>query len=292
MASVVGEEVVAGEIEIDQARHLVAEEEHVVGEQIGVDHAGGQARRPMLLEKRQLGFQFPRQSRLHFVRARGAFLEQVSPAGHGKIVGAVVVIVARRGVQPREGVAQRPAMRQPHPALRNADQEGDERRRPPAQFAQRLAVAAVDRGGAGDALGGEVVHQAEEEGQVVRRHPLFVEGQDEAAAVGFEEVVGVLHPFGDALIGQQFPDIVFGQESLEGVVVDFGIDGHEAETGHGGGWAGGRTISPSPREGEGASCRGGRRIPVCVPVHPMPPLKSGRRGHYGASHLNPGEFKG
>ena len=43
---VIGEDVVAGERKVDQARKLVAEEEDVVIEEIGVDHALGQIGRP------------------------------------------------------------------------------------------------------------------------------------------------------------------------------------------------------------------------------------------------------
>ncbi len=45
----------------------------------------------------------------------------------------------------------------------------------PAASAQCLAVAAMDRPRAIDAAGGEMVHQAEEEGQVLRIDALFVE---------------------------------------------------------------------------------------------------------------------
>ena len=45
-AQVIGEHVGAGEIEIDQAGQLAVPEEHVVGKQVGVDDAAGQATRP------------------------------------------------------------------------------------------------------------------------------------------------------------------------------------------------------------------------------------------------------
>ena len=51
---VVDERIVAGEVEIDQSRQLLAEEEHVVGEQVGVDDALRQVGRPVRLEMRQL----------------------------------------------------------------------------------------------------------------------------------------------------------------------------------------------------------------------------------------------
>ena len=51
---VIGERVVASEIEIDQPRDLVAEEEHVVGEKIGMDHSLRQLGGPGPLEMMQL----------------------------------------------------------------------------------------------------------------------------------------------------------------------------------------------------------------------------------------------
>src|SRR5690606_18962409 len=47
---VVGEGVGAGEVEVDDAGHPVAEEEHVVGKQVGVDDAGRKPVGPLLLE--------------------------------------------------------------------------------------------------------------------------------------------------------------------------------------------------------------------------------------------------
>ena len=52
---VIGERVGAGEIEIDEAGQPVAEEEHVIGKQIGVDHTLGQVARPQPFEMREFG---------------------------------------------------------------------------------------------------------------------------------------------------------------------------------------------------------------------------------------------
>ena len=51
---VIGEHVVAGEIEVDQARDLVAEEEDVVGEEVGVNNPLGQIARPFAVEMLEL----------------------------------------------------------------------------------------------------------------------------------------------------------------------------------------------------------------------------------------------
>ena len=52
---VIGERVGAGEIEIDQAGQPLAEEEDVVGKQVGVDHALRQIARPRAFQVLELG---------------------------------------------------------------------------------------------------------------------------------------------------------------------------------------------------------------------------------------------
>ena len=54
----------------------------------------------------------------------------------------------------------------------------------------------------------QMLHQPQKEGQVLRRDPLFIEGEDEGAPVGLEIEIGVLDPLGDALEGQGLADIV------------------------------------------------------------------------------------
>jgi hypothetical protein len=46
-----------------------------------------------------------------------------------------------------------------------------------------------------------MLHQPEEKRQVVRRDPLLVERQDEIAALGVDEEIGVLDALGDPLVG-------------------------------------------------------------------------------------------
>ena len=60
-------------------------------------------------------------------------------------------------------------------------------------------------------------------------------------AVGVQQEIGVLDPFGNALVGQQGADIVAGEELLEFLVGDIGIDGH------------GRTRCPPVPEGYSAA---------------------------------------
>src|SRR3546814_8808976 len=54
---VVGEEVVAGEVEVDDAGEPLVTEEHVVGEEVGVDDARRQVLRPAAFQMIELGRQ-------------------------------------------------------------------------------------------------------------------------------------------------------------------------------------------------------------------------------------------
>jgi hypothetical protein len=73
---------------------------------------------------------------------------------------------------------------------------------------------------------GQVLHETEEERQVVAVHPLLIKRQDELAAGRVDEEIGVLHPLGDAAIGLQRADVVVGEEGAEFGLVDVGVDGH------------------------------------------------------------------
>src|SRR3546814_10046499 len=65
--------------------------------------------------------------------------------------------------------------------------------------AQGTPVPGCKRQRAGNAAGVQVLHQAEEEGQLLLPDTLLVEGEDEAVAGRSKNVVAVLHPLGDAL---------------------------------------------------------------------------------------------
>ena len=71
-----------------------------------------------------------------------------------------------------------------------------------------------------------MLDQPEEEGQVPGIDPLLVERKDVGAALGQQQVVGVLDPLGDALAGDGRADIVLRDERGKLVVGDFGVDGH------------------------------------------------------------------
>lgn len=107
---------------------------------------------------------------------------------------------------------------QPH-----AFKEGNQRRRPARQFAQQFAIPARQGQGAGQALGGQVLHEAEEERQIVFFHPLFIKRQDQRFLGGVQQEIGVFDTFGNALVGgeaagvvlrEEIPQIIFGDISI------------------------------------------------------------------------------
>jgi len=111
----------------------------------------------------------------------------------------------------------------------HAFEEGDQRRRPACELADHGAIFLMYGLRAADALGGQMLHQAKEKRQVGGVHPLLVERQDVGAGRGVEQEVRVLHALRDAFVGQQFADVVVGQECAEFDFRDVGVDGHGSD---------------------------------------------------------------
>src|SRR5579883_3387962 len=109
-------------------------------------------------------------------------------------------------------------------------QESDDGRRPPAERAQGGAIPGLYRRRASDALRREMLHQRDEERQVLRLHALLVERQDEGAALRAQEKIRVLDALGDALAGDHFADVVIADEGRELLVTDVRVDRHGAAT--------------------------------------------------------------
>ena len=71
-----------------------------------------------------------------------------------------------------------------------------------------------------------MLHQPQEEGQIVLLHPPFIERQNERSLLGDQQEVRVFDAFGDTLAGDDPADVVFRGERLNLLVGDFRIDGH------------------------------------------------------------------
>src|SRR5260370_195692 len=69
-------------------------------------------------------------------------------------------------------------------------------------------------------------HQPEKKRQVAFRDALLVQGEDEISGRGVQQEVGILDALGDALVGQEFADVVLVQEFRKFVGGDVGVDRH------------------------------------------------------------------
>ena len=106
-----------------------------------------------------------------------------------------------------------------------AGQPVDQRRRLAAQAVQDPAFAVGPRFGHRQAVPGQVLHQLQVKGQLVRRQTLE-QGQHPFALVGADEVVGVLDTGRDALQGQQ-PTAAEAMQQVSGLLEAYlGVDGH------------------------------------------------------------------
>src|SRR5437762_2937686 len=70
-----------------------------------------------------------------------------------------------------------------------------------------------------------MLEQVDEEWQVGLLHPLLVERQDEPVGSGFDEVITILYPLGNALCGEQLADVVAGEKLGDLINGHMGIDG-------------------------------------------------------------------
>ena len=75
---------------------------------------------------------------------------------------------------------------------------------------------------------GEMRHQREKERQVALGDALFIQRQDEIAGGRVQQEIGILHALGDALVGQEFAEIVGFEEFRKLFGGDVGVNRHRA----------------------------------------------------------------
>ena len=167
-----------------------------------MDHAGRQVLAASSSRRNRARPASSLAERLVDVAARA--VEQWPPAGDRQRVGPLERKVAAGQMQ------RRPAPRRPARNAARSMRRGDRPCRNvviaaglPAQRAHRVAVAAMDRLRAVDAARREMIHQAEEERQVLGVDALLVEREEVLAARRGQQVVGVLDTLGDALEGHR-----------------------------------------------------------------------------------------
>ena len=101
----------------------------------------------------------------------------------------------------------------------------------PASSAVDLALAIPGRLRATHAALGQMRHQRQEVRQIVHRHALFIEREDVGALAGVQQEVGILDALGDALVGEQFADVVAFEEFREVFGGDVGVNRHGRTSG-------------------------------------------------------------
>ena len=97
----------------------------------------------------------------------------------------------------------------------------------PGQLAVDLALAIPRRLRTTHAALGQMRHQRQEVRQIIHRHALFIEREDERALAGMQQEVGILDALGDALVGEQLADVVAFEELREVFGGDVGVNRHE-----------------------------------------------------------------
>ena len=104
---VVDERIGAGEIKVDQPGQPVAEKEHIVGKQIGVDDALRQALRPGAFERVQFGRDQAFEIALRPRRRARCTPRKLPPAGDRERVVAPHGEIGAGEMQPRQRLAER-----------------------------------------------------------------------------------------------------------------------------------------------------------------------------------------
>ena len=129
-------------------------------------------------------------------------------------------------MQPRQRFAQRRAMTGGWSPDPHAVEEGDHGGRPAGDLAQHLSAFVLHRLRAGDAARVQMLHQRQKERQILGRDTLLVKREDEIAAAGMNEKIRILDALGNALIGEQLPDVVTGEKGSKVFRHHVGVDGH------------------------------------------------------------------
>ena len=118
------------------------------------------------------------------------------------------------------------AMRRVGPARPHAFEEIDDRRGAPGQRRIDRAAPVLRRLRAAHAMFGQMRHQRQKVRQVALRHSLLIEREDVGSLRGVHQEVGIFDTLGDALVGEQFADIVTPKEFRELFGGDVGVDRH------------------------------------------------------------------
>ncbi len=197
-----------------------------------MDHGSRQLSGPMRVEIGQFIGDALAKPRCDIVQMLSAFVRQIMPARDVERIAPFAVEALCRPMQLPERRACCLGLCSGGFSDGNAGQKFDQAGRPAAQLLQPLALPVSDEAGDEATARAQMIEQVHEEGKVGLIHPLFIESEDVAVAIsvgagGFQQVIAVLHPFGDALGRYQPPGIIAGEESVNLFGGDMGIDCHD-----------------------------------------------------------------
>ena len=189
---------------------------------------GGKVLRPFRMrDGKRLGDQIG-QPLLHCLGTGPGRLHQWRPALRAQRIWPLQGEIAPRVMHVRQNGADLCAMCGLGPPERQAVQKGQQGRGPPIDGHRLRTVLPADRHRAGNAFCRQMLKQPQEERQILRMDPFFIQCQDEAAPLCGQQKVGILHTLGDALEARRLADIVILQQRLQVFKGDFGINGHGA----------------------------------------------------------------
>ena len=214
---IISADVGAGEIEVDQSGDPVAEHQDIVRKQIGVDRAARKVGGPCREDRVERAAGAVVQARLDSIQITPATLEQRLPCRNAHRIRPVERKIGDRLVHLAHRLAGRARLHRRRMRDRYARKELDEAGRAALQLMDQFAVAIGHRGRDGQALFREMIEQRHEIGQVAGRDALFVQRQDETAFGGVDEIVRILHAFGDALGGDELAHIELREEVGQGL---------------------------------------------------------------------------
>ena len=191
-----------------------------------MDDSPRQVPGPGRLDRVKVAVQLVPQAHLHGVDPIPGAFQKRPPGPDAERVFPPTREIRARQMHLRQGAANARAMIGRHPPWPQARQEGDDRRRPAAEGAKRLAVPRPHGQRTGHAAGGQMIKQTDEERQVTGIDPFFIECQDVSPRRHGQKKVGILDAFGDALEGDDLAQVVGGHKFDQFLVRDFRVDSH------------------------------------------------------------------
>ena len=152
------------------------------------------------------------------------------PAFDRQRVRAFRLEIGASKMQPRQSLAHGRAVAGIRPPDPKPVKKGDDRRRPAGDLAEHTAMRILHRLRTIDVARRQMLHQPQEEWQIAFGDALFIKRENEIAGAGMHQEIGILYAFSDALVGQQFADVVSRKKAGKIFRRNVGVDRHVSVT--------------------------------------------------------------